>query len=73
MYQSPYNPNYIIPDLHKYQCLKCNKEFILSTAYDNSHAKCPYCGSLHIEHFVTMDDPDKLSELGCIAISILKD
>jgi PHP family Zn ribbon phosphoesterase len=71
MYQSPYNPDYIIPDLLKYQCLdeSCEKQFILSEAYDNSKVKCPYCGSSSVEAIVAMVDPEKLSELGCMAIS----
>jgi DNA-directed RNA polymerase subunit RPC12/RpoP len=71
MYQSTHNPDYIIPDLLKYQCLdeNCEKQFIFSEAYDNSNAKCPYCGSSHIEAFVALTDPDKLDELGCMAIS----
>jgi rRNA maturation endonuclease Nob1 len=69
MFQSSYTPNYIIPDLIKYQCILCDKQFILSEAYDNSTAKCPYCGSLHIESTAVMEDPDKLEELGCMAIS----
>lgn len=75
MYQSPQNPDYIIPDLLKYQCLddNCEKQFILSEAYDNSNVKCPYCGSSDVEAIVAMDDSDKLSELGCMAISISAD
>jgi DNA-directed RNA polymerase subunit RPC12/RpoP len=71
MYQSPHNPDYIIPDLLKYQCLdeSCEKQFILSEAYDNSDVKCPYCGSSNIEAIVFLEDPDKLDELGCMAIS----
>ncbi len=71
MYQSSYNPNYVIPDLLEYQCLEenCEKQFILSEAYDNSEAKCPYCGSKNIEAIVFLEDPDRLEELGCMAIS----
>lgn len=71
MYQSSYNPNYIIPDLLKYQCFdeNCEKQFILSEAYDNSNVKCPYCGSSNVEAFVALTDPDRLAELGCMAIT----
>lgn len=75
MYQSSHSSNYIIPDLLKYQCLEenCEKQFILSEAYDNSNAKCPYCSSSHIEAFVALTDPDRLEELGCMAISTDED
>jgi len=69
MYQSPHNPDYIIPDLYKYSC-ECGKEFILSDAYDNSKAVCPYCKSKNIEAVAAMVDPDKLDELGCMGISV---
>jgi DNA-directed RNA polymerase subunit RPC12/RpoP len=71
MYQSSYNPNYIIPDLYKYQCWneECEKQFILSEAYDNSDVKCPYCGSSNVEAIVAMEDPGKLDDLGCMTIS----
>jgi PHP family Zn ribbon phosphoesterase len=74
VFQSPHNPNYIIPDLLKYQCLNenCEKQFILSEAYDNSNVKCPYCGSSNVEAIVALTDPDRLEELGCMAISIDK-
>jgi PHP family Zn ribbon phosphoesterase len=74
MYQSPRNLDYIIPDLLKYQCLdeNCEKQFILSEAYNNSNVKCPYCGSSNVEAFVALTDPDRLEELGCMAISINK-
>lgn len=65
MYQSSHNPNYIIPDLYKYQCCNeaCEKEFILSEAYDNSDVKCPYCGCPIVEAIVGMTDPDRLEAL----------
>lgn len=71
MYQSEYNPNYIIPALLKYQCLDedCEKEFILSDAYDNTNVHCPYCGNQFVEAIALMDDPNRLDDLGCMAIS----
>lgn len=72
MYQSPYNPSYIIPDLLKYQCLDCEAEFILSEKFKEKKAHCPYCKSDNVEAFVAMVNPDRLEELGCMAISIKK-
>lgn len=70
MYQSSWNPKYIIPDLAKYECRECESEFILSMKYANSKARCPYCQSKKIEAVVLLDDPRQLAELGCMAISL---
>ena len=70
MYQSPYNSNFIIPDLEKFECNDCQAEFILSTQYENSKAKCPYCQSENIGATVAMTEPEQLDELGCLAISL---
>lgn len=68
MYQSTTNPKYYIPDLLKYWCRDCDKEFILSDGYDNSNVVCPYCQSKKAEAIVWLEDEDTLSELGCMAI-----
>lgn len=73
MYQSPWNPKYVILNLIKYECGQCKRQFILSTKYDNNRARCPYCESQAIEGIVMMDDPEQLEELGCMAKSILED
>lgn len=73
MYQSRLNPNYYIPNMSKYWCLDCDKEFILSEGYDNTLVECPYCRSKEIQAVVMMDDPDDLAELGCMAIGFNKE
>jgi len=70
MYQSLWNPKYVIPDLVKYECSQCKSQFILSSKYDNSKAYCLYCQSQALESVVMMDDPEQLGELGCMAISL---
>jgi DNA-directed RNA polymerase subunit RPC12/RpoP len=71
MYQSQLNPKFTIPDMAKYHCCKCGKDFILSDGYDNTKAKCPYCQSENIEASVAKD-PDQLDALGCLAISFCR-
>lgn len=67
------NPKYKIHKLIKYQCLNCNKEFILSQyqAY-NIDVSCPYCKSGNAEAVVWMDDYDRLDQLGCMGIGHLE-
>ena len=69
MFQSSYSPDYVVPDLVKFFCTNCKREFILSEKYDNKKASCPYCQSKRIEGIVLLDNPDLLGELGCMAIS----
>lgn len=64
------NPNYKMHMLVKYECLECEKSFILSQRQANESEKitCPYCSSESIEDVAMMVDRDKLEELGCMGI-----
>lgn len=70
---SKYNPNYKMHVLVKYECLECERSFILSKKQvddlEGFDVSCPYCGNYNVEDTVIMDDPDSLEELGCMAIS----
>lgn len=69
---SDWNPNYYIDELVKWQCLECDKEFILSeyqVAHSRGHIRCPYCISDAVEAYVALINQDTLEELGCMAIS----
>lgn len=71
-----WNPNYKMHVLAKWECLECEREFILSKKFADGlvdDVNCPYCGSYNVEETVMMDDPDDLSALGCMGISHVED
>lgn len=48
-----HNSNYYIDELEKWQCLVCDREFILSeyqVAQSGGYIRCPYCISDHVWH-----------------------
>lgn len=69
---SKINPNYKMHVLVKYECLECDKSFILSKKYVDDlkgiDVSCPYCDSYNVEDTVIMDDPEELEALGCMGI-----
>ena len=71
------NPNYKMHVLVKYECLECEKSFILSKKFVDDlkgiDVSCPYCGNYNVEDTVIMDDQDSLDELGCLGIGHLED
>lgn len=78
MYRSEEWVDGIYTDNHrKYQCMGCNKQFILGEELLKScgpkYPICPYCGFQHVELQAWMED-DQLEELssdmGCLAIRV---
>lgn|GEM_PF-2403648 len=71
------NPNYKMHVLVKYECLECEKSFILSKKFVDDlkgiDVSCPYCGNFNVEDTVIMDDQDSLDELGCLGIGHLEE
>jgi len=69
---SKINPNYKMHVLVKYECLECDKSFILSKKYVDDlkgiDVSCPYWDSYNVEDTVIMDDPEELEALGCMGI-----
>lgn len=69
---SKYNPNYKMHVLVKYECLECERSFILSKKqvddFEGIDVSCPYCGNYNVEDTVIMDDPDSIEDLGCMGI-----
>lgn len=72
IYKSSYS-NYYIPNMIKYWCIDCGKNFILSDGYDNSNIVCPYCQSQNTEDIVVLEDSNILSELECMTIGFLEE
>lgn len=64
------NPKYKMHMLVKYECLECEKSFILSQkqADESEEITCPYCKAENVESVSMMVDSDQLEELGCMGI-----
>ncbi len=65
---------YYIDNHKKYQCISCEKEFIVGEELlKGREPKCPYCGSSHTE-LISWTEDDQLeelsSDLGCLAIHV---
>ena len=65
---------YYIDNHEKYECMSCEKEFIVGEELLNGNKpKCPYCGSSHTE-LQSWTEDDQLeelsSDLGCLAIHV---
>lgn len=68
---------YYIDNHKKYNCMSCEKEFIVGEELLNGkEPKCPYCGSSSTDlHAWTEDDDLEAlsSDMGCIAICLQKE
>ncbi len=68
---SSINSNYKMHVLVKYECLECERNFILSQKQVDDFREditCPYCKAYNVESISWLEDMTMLEGLGCIGI-----